>query len=235
MLSLQYSIILSIVLISAIYILVPYICTVIRKKEFNFSFKTYQFINRFTLDKITNKRLELFGFSLFCGRQGGGKTYSAINYAVELAKKYNGLLVSNTPLNCPAEINYQFLNRVSDLKYLPKDFPCYIIVLDEIQTLFDSKDTDKDFYTLFCQQRKRNVKIIGTAQVFERVALKLREQVSNLYYCRTFCGCLTRIREYLPEINNSGKLSAKGILKLNTRYIVQCDYIRNIYNTYYKI
>lgn len=216
-----------------LFIVVPVGCSLIFRREY-FTIWIFRLLERITLDRIKEKNESCFGFTLFCGRQGGGKTYSAVEYSVNLAKKYKGLLLSNTPLNAPDDVNYMFLKSIDDLQYLPH-FPCYVVLLDEIQTLFDSSNTDKDFYTLFCQLRKRQIKIVGTTQVFDRVSLKLREQIFDLYYCRTFFGCLTRINKFLPVFNSGGKLAINKPLKLSTKYLIQTDYIRNMYNTYYKI
>lgn len=223
----------SILICCFVYLFVPFIYTVIFKKE-NFSIKLWRFINRVTLDNIKHLNNRVYGFTLFCGRQGGGKTYCAVKYAFELCKKNKSLLVSNTPLDVPADIEYYYIRNVNEIRYLP-EFDSYVILLDEIQTLFDSNKFDDAFYRLFCQLRKRNIKVVGTAQVFERCALKLREQVHELYFCKTFFGCLTRCRQYSPFLNNDGKISNKNTLKLSTNWIVQCDLIRNMYNTYHKI
>lgn len=226
-------ILITILVCLVIYLLVPFVYTVIRKKEY-FTIKLWRFINRFTLDRIEKVNSGIYGFTLFCGRQGAGKTYCAVQYAVDLCKKNKALLVSNTPLTPPSDVEYMFIRNINEIRYLP-DFPGYVIILDEIQTLFDSYKFDETFYQLFCQLRKRNIKIVGTAQVFERVALKLREQVHQLYYCKTFFGCLTRRREYMPFLNNEGKLSSKNSIKLSTKYFIQTDYIRQMYNTFYRI
>ncbi len=227
------SILLSVIIIVFVNFLVPTIYTVIFKKE-NFTIKLWKLINRIILDTFDNKIHKYYGFVLFCGRQGGGKTYSAVKYCYDLANKSGGLIVSNTPLNVSADINYMYLKNLRDVKYLP-DASNYIILLDEIQTLFDTHNFDNEFYTLFCQLRKRNITIVGTAQVFDRVALKLREQVNKLYYCRTYLGALTRVREYYPDLNSSGKVSSKGTFVLGNDYFVQEEYYRNMYNTYFKI
>ena len=109
-----------------------------------------------------------------------------------------------------------------------------VILLDEIQTLFDSRNFDAEFYRVFCQLRKRDIKIVGTAQVFERCALPLREQVHDLYYCKTLLGCLTRQKKYYPLINQSGRL-ATDLPSLGTTWIVQNNRYRSMYDTFYKV
>ena len=231
------SVILSVLLSVLMWVCPVILYTIISKKELKEKYnKLWLFINRFTLDRKLNVNKNLcFGFTLFCGRQGGGKTYTAVKYCVDIAKKYNSLFISNTPLNLDKSIDYVYIKDISEIKYIIQENRQNIILLDEIQTLFDSKDFDKEFYSIFCQLRKRNIKLVGTAQVFERCALKLREQVHNLYYCKTYFGCLTRYREYYPVLSSGGKLSQKNSFGLGDKFIVQNEYIRNTYNTYFKI
>lgn len=222
-----------------LFIIVCCVYTVLSKKELSIKYNfLWRLFNRFILDRLNRvNNNSCFGFTLFCGRQGGGKTYSAIEYIYRMARKHHSLIITNTPLNCPAGINYIYCNDINSLNYYlvgNKD-RSYIIFLDEIQALFDSKNFDEEFYRMFCQLRKRNILVVGTAQVFERCALKLREQVNHLYYCRTFLGCLTRVKEYYPVLNSSGKLSTTNTFGLNKYFLVQCDDIRNMYDTYYKI
>lgn len=221
-----------------LFILPVFIYTFISKKEIKQNYtKIWRFINRYFLDRINKVNQNLcFGFTLFCGRQGGGKTYSAVDYCINIAKKHKSIFISNTPLNITDDdIEYYYIKNIDEIQYLINSDRHNIILLDEIQTLFDSKNTDNIFYSMFCQLRKRNIKLVGTAQVFERCALKLREQVHTLYYCKTYLGCITRIREYFPCLNSSGKLSQKNALNIGDKYLIQSEYIRNMYNTYFKI
>lgn len=230
----KYIIILCIILV-IVFIIVPLVYTLIAKKEISEKMPfMMRFVNRIILDRINIKHKLIYGFTLFVGRQGGGKTYSAVQYCYDLCQKNKSLLLSNTPLKPPADINYQYMRRLDDINYLP-ECSSYVIFLDEIQTLFDSYTKNDDFYTIFCQLRKRNIKLVGTAQVFDRVSLKLREQVHNLYGCKTFFGCVTWVREYFPFLNSSGKLSQKSTFGIGSKLYIQSDKIRNMYDTFFKI
>lgn len=213
----------------AVIFAIPCIFAIFRK-EMQIGFTVSLFVNRFLLDVFQKKNKKVYGFTLFCGVQGGGKTYSAVAYIEKLVKKYGCTVITNTPLNMPSI----FIKHTSEIPYHIKQGENYIIFLDEIQTLFDSRKMDEDFYTIFCQLRKRGIKIVGTSQVFERCALPLREQVNDLYYCRTFLGCLTLNTKIFPFINNGGKLEAKRLV-LNRRFQIQSDKIRSLYDTFYKI
>lgn len=189
-----------------------------------------RFVNRWLIDKLEHNQNAFYGFTLFCGVQGGGKTYSAVRYISELVQKYQCNVISNTPLN----LECTMIKDISEIPYIIQNGRNYVIFLDEIQTLFDSRAMDKDFYTIFCQLRKRGIKVVGTSQIFERCALQLREQVHDLYYCRTFAGCVTLCTKIFPTINNSGKID-KNPLVLGRKLYVQSNKIRTMYDTFYKI
>ena len=46
-----------------------------------------RFINRLLLDVFEKRGNKVYGFTLFCGVQGGGKTYSAVEYIDNLVRK----------------------------------------------------------------------------------------------------------------------------------------------------
>lgn len=202
----------------------------LRRHEIKRGLKIMKFINRFLLDVFTKVNDKVYGFTLFCGCQGGGKTYNAVRYVKELTLQKKCKVITNTPLG----IESVFISDISEIKYHIDEKINTVIFLDEIQTLFDSRNMDKEFYSLFCQLRKRGIKIVGTSQVFERCALPLREQVNDLYYCTTFFGCLSLVTKVYPMINNSGKLEARRVV-LGRRLYVQTDDVRQIYNTMYRI
>jgi hypothetical protein len=69
-----------------------------------------------------------------------------------------------------------------------------IYVIDEIHTYFnalESKNIPMYVFTEISQQRKQRKLIIGTSQLFLRMAKPLREQCDNLIVCNTIGGVLT--------------------------------------------
>jgi hypothetical protein len=132
-----------------------------------------------------------FGHYLFVGKQGGGKTLSAIWYAELLVKKYRKF-----PIRVYSNIGIG--DEVSDttLINLVQDFnvdndEIRIIILDELQVYYP-RDTrnkhildDIDKLTgLFSQLRKRRTFILSTAQVYGRVNKSVREQALYMVNCR---------------------------------------------------
>ena len=83
-----------------------------------------------------------------------------------------------------------------------------IDVLDEIQNWFNSlqsKDFPPEMLTEITQQRKQTKMIIGTSQVFSRIAKPIREQTYMLYEPSTLFGCITFVRKYDITTDTSGQ------------------------------
>lgn len=139
------------------------------------------------------KKMDAFGHYLFVGRQGGGKTLSALWYYELLKKQYERkgkkiILYSNMGFGIPInKLNLSFTIR--NIQY-NKNY-IHIFIIDEIQSYFP-KDT-KDKFTLqliddltgdFSQLRKRQCYVLSTAQVYGRLNKSLREQCLYMINCR---------------------------------------------------
>lgn len=136
------------------------------------------------------------GTILFCGKQGAGKTLSAVRYIERIASKYPKCkIVSNIQLNLAVDneiIPYTNMQALSDM-----DNSTYGILafIDEIQILFNSLESKKISPTelaIISQQRKRRLHLVGTTQVFGRVAKAFREQVSVAVDCTCHFGFIQR-------------------------------------------
>lgn len=139
------------------------------------------------------KPLDPFGHYLFCGRQGGGKTLSALWYYEYLVKKYKKKgktvkLYSNMGFGIPIN-KYTISSTIRAIRFDPKII--HVFIIDELQSYFP-KDT-KDQATLhliddltgdFSQLRKRSCYVLSTAQIYGRVNKSLREQCLYMIYCR---------------------------------------------------
>lgn len=134
------------------------------------------------------------GLICFCGKQGSGKTLSAVQYVNNLAKKCpKAIIVSNIELNLDIEniiLPYQGVNQLTTLDN-GQDGIIYLI--DEIHLEFnslESKDMPQTIFEMVAQQRKRRVHIVGTAQVFARMAKPFREQFKYAVVCDKILGSM---------------------------------------------
>ncbi len=187
-------------------------------------------IDRFSLDPDS---FNFFGLHMICGEQGSGKTMTLIWLLKKLKERFP---LANIASNM--DINFQDNKLISgdDLLKLTNGIYGQIIVLDEIQNWWsslESKNIPPELLAEICQQRKQRKAIIGTSQVFERIAKPFREQTTILYKPLTVFGCLTIVRLYKPKIKDDGAVDKLRLIKLEM--FVHDKELRESFDTYQKI
>lgn len=140
--------------------------------------------------------LRVNGLMAFCGSQGSGKTLSAVLYLRSLMQYYPRMLVySNISLN-PDFFDQDRIfpyTGIHDLTDQDNDEYGIVYFLDEMQLEFnslESKQMNMPIFEFVCQQRKARKHIIGTTQVFGRLAKPFREQFKYAICCRKLIGSL---------------------------------------------
>lgn len=138
------------------------------------------------------------GLTVFCGSQGSGKTLSAVMYAYNILCHYpNAILCTNINVNFDIDFNlipYEGVEQLVTLCNEPMENGV-IFLLDEMHIEFnslESKGMDSNIFELVSQQRKRRVHIVGTSQVFSRLAKPFREQFKYAVLCDNLIGSLFR-------------------------------------------
>jgi ATP-dependent Clp protease ATP-binding subunit ClpX len=175
-----------------------------------------------------------YGIHIVAGEQGSGKTITVAYMLMRFQKMYPKLKVKTN-------FNYVYqdgeINHWHDVIASENGIYGEIDVIDEVQNWFNSlqsKDFPIEMMTEITQQRKQRKCIIGTSQVFTRVAKPIREQTYVLYEPVTIAGCLTIVRKYKPEISaDSGIPDSRKYL--GTFFFVHSKELRESYDTYLKI
>lgn len=196
----------------------------------------YDFPKQFWLDRFSAHpdTFNKFGVHIFCGEQGSGKTVALTKFLLDNQKEYPLLKVATN-------YGYKYedfqINHWKDIVFNNNGIYGQIMCIDEIQNWFNSlqsKDFPPEMMTEITQQRKQRKIIVGTAQVFSRIAKPIREQISFVYKPLTIFGCLTIVRKYKPKVSsNDGQLDE---LKLRSIYFfVHNKELRNAFDTYHKI
>lgn len=137
------------------------------------------------------------GVSCFCGEQGAGKTYSAVSYVYTLMDRFPKCIVC-TNMNL-----YGLFDKWSDrvLSYEGVDSFSYvnngthgvIFLIDELHLEFNSLESRKmplSLFTEISQQRKQRKHIVGTSQLYSRLAKPFREQMDVVVACKCIGGLL---------------------------------------------
>lgn len=131
------------------------------------------------------------GTTVFCGAQGCGKTISAVRMVQNVVKLFPHCIVcSNIDFNSLPDFKGEYYpySDLDDLIKLQNGYEGVLYVLDEMHLLFNSlqsKDMPLEVFQEVSQQRKQRKCIIGTSQVFMRLAKPFREQISNVVLCNT--------------------------------------------------
>lgn len=195
----------------------------------------WDFPKQYVDDLFSNNPDEFkeYGLHMFCGEQGSGKTTAVVHKLLELQSKYPRLKVRTN-------MNYLFqdgeIYHWQDLIKNENGIFGQVEVLDEIQTWFssnNSKDFPVEMLTEVSQQRKQRKMLIGTAQVFSRMAKPIREQTTFVYLPRTILGCFTWVRVSRPEYWNDEDQIFKRYIK--HYFFIHNAKIRNSFDTYQKI
>lgn len=177
-----------------------------------------------------------YGLTLFCGKQGAGKTMAMVEYLERMRKKYPNVKIFTN-------FGYKFENGPMlswrDLINIRNGLDGVIFAIDEIQNEYNSndwKDFPESLLSQVTQQRKQRIKIVATSQVFTRVVKQLREQCFEVVECRTIAGRWTFIRcfdaeDYTQAVIDNPELKRKVGRKWRHSF-VQTDYLRGLYDSY---
>lgn len=187
-------------------------------------------------EKIKSGHLfEEYGVTMYCGRQGAGKTVSMTEYLERMREEYPKVLIVT---------NYGYIhenkkfNDWSDFLEIRNGVDGVIFAIDEIQNEFSSAAWNKfpeSLLQVITQQRKQRIKIVCTSQIFTRVAKPLREQCNDVVDCFTMAGrwtftkCLDAV-DYNKTIDSP--TGRNKIRLLYRKSFVQDANLRNLFDSY---
>ena len=173
------------------------------------------------------------GLLVFCGSQGSGKTLSAVQYVKKLCIEYpRAILVTNTKINgLPAHTAVVPYDGIKSLTSHENGLCGVIYFIDEIHLEFnslESKNVPIEVMIEVSQQRKQRKHIIGTSQVYMRMAEPLREQIKNVVICKNFFKCI----QFNRLIDGESAYEENGKLKFDTVKNVVWFHSPKLYNSY---
>lgn len=224
------------------YQVLPTYAYLIRLRSLSITWMPYDLMRWLLCDFITRKeRISIFGeygFTLFVGRQGAGKTISLVKYLEDMREQYPKVkIVTNFKY---AHADYR-MEDWRDLFEIRNGNDGVIFAIDEIQGEYSSdkwKDFPEQLLSEISQQRKQRIKIVSTSQTFSRVAKPIREQTSSVCMCSTYKGRYTRWVEYDAATFGTGDtpyIVKKRCRPLLSKGFVQSDGLRSLYDTWEKI
>lgn len=205
----------------------------------NLFFKIFLFFRYIIVDIYKKIKegivFEEYGVTMYCGRQGAGKTMAMTEYLERMRKKHpNALIVTNYGYK---HQDFAFSDWEDFFQYRNGE-DGVIFAIDEIQNEFSSSAWNKfpeSLLQVVTQQRKQRIKIVCTSQIFTRVVKQLREQCNDVVDCFTFAGRWTFTKsidavQYNDAIDSPKKKD--DLRTLSRRSFIQDDRIRNLYDSY---
>lgn len=181
--------------------------------------------------------LKVTGINIFCGPQGSGKTLSLVHYLKPIIKDHpKAIIVTNM------QFNFDIPNKVIPYTSF-EDFKIengvygVIYVLDEIHLILnslESKGVPLSVIVELSQQRKQRKLILGTSQVYSRMAKPLREQIRNVIVCKNYFGLL-QFNYLIDAFNTKEKDGELKVDKLKTSFFFHSKEDYKAYDTYKKM
>lgn len=129
------------------------------------------------------------GIWVFCGAQGSGKTLSAVKTLKKLHKDYPKALICSNLNVKGLDCDVIPFTDYEQMLTLSNGIEGVVFLIDEIHVLWnslESKDIPISEMALFAQMRKDRRLILGTSQVYGRIAKPIREQLKYVIKCRSY-------------------------------------------------
>lgn len=177
------------------------------------------------------------GIWVFCGAQGSGKTLSAVQCLKKICKAYpKAKVCTNLDIKGIKNEIIPFTDY-DQLKTLDNGVEGIIFFLDELHILWnslESKDIPISEMACFCQMRKNRRVIIGTSQVYSRIAKPIREQLQYAVDCRNYLGIfqVNKITDPSESIEKNGNIESKLV---GIKFWFHSPKLYKSYDTLFKI
>lgn len=184
------------------------------------------------------RKFDLFGVTVFVGRQGEGKTIAMVDYLDRMSNKFPECLIVTNFDYTNADIRMESWNDIFNIRNGENGV---IFAIDEIQNEYDSmkwKEFPEGLLSEITMQRKQRIKIVSTSQIFFRMVKQLREQAFEVAECKTYFNRWTVIKCYDAWEYEDCAGDRQKIRKLYKKWrwsFVQQDELRKRYDTYEKV
>ena len=151
-----------------------------------------------------------FGLFCYCGKQGKGKTYSAIKFLIERKKLKNYKILTNVKsFNVFDDtLYYSDINDIIDYCTSFKDNDENVIIFfDEIFTILEKKTAiNTKILSFISQLRKRKIIFITTAQEWSEINITFRRYCRYQIDCNMFAIPLFKTAFIFNSINDGDNI-----------------------------
>lgn len=147
----------------------------------------------------------LFGLYCYTGKQGTGKTYSAINFLIKNKILHDYIIITNVH-SFKVFKDTIYMDNIDDIINFiesQQDKSKYIIFFDEIFTILEKKTPiKKKILSFISQLRKRQIIFVTTAQEWSEINITFRRYVRFQISCHMFSIPLFKRAFLINKIND---------------------------------
>lgn len=155
-----------------------------------------------------------YGIICYTGKQGYGKTYSAVKYIMDLLVHTDYIVLTNIKSFSKFRNTFVYIDNLYDLidyckgitdnEVLEKPI---VILFDEIFSLINKNySVDDEIMTFISQLRKRHIILVTTAQEWSEINISFRKYVRFQVSCRMFAAPFSRTAFLLNHVNDGENL-----------------------------
>lgn len=166
-----------------LFLILAIIAIILIKNKIHINFKSF-------LKKGFEKEDDHHGVYCYCGKQGTGKTYSAIEFILQKRKPTQKIITNvksfyeKNKSICIYEKNILKIIKKCEQEQFRES---YIIFFDEIFTLLEKgTKMNKEILAFLSQMRKRGIYFITTAQEWLEINMTFRRYVRYQIECNMF-------------------------------------------------
>lgn len=147
-----------------------------------------------------------FGLYCYCGKQGKGKTYSAIKFIISQKLSHNYKIITNVK-SFDIFNDTVYMPNINDIINYCKEFrdndQNVLIFFDEIFTILEKKTAiNKEILSFLSQMRKRKIIFVTTAQEWSEINITFRRYVRYQIDCNMFAIPLLKLAFIFNSIND---------------------------------
>lgn len=151
---------------------------------------TFTSISKAFLRRVLKRRITCFGLYCYTGKQGTGKTYSAVNFLIKNKILHNYIVITNVQ-SFKVFNDTIYMKNINDIIDFmvehENDGKKYILFFDEIFTILEKKTSiNKKILSFISQLRKRKIIFITTAQEWSEINITFRRYVRFQVSCNMF-------------------------------------------------
>lgn len=203
------------------------------KQLFEFVYWKMIDLYRYIKDKQWNM-FNGFGMHIYVGMFGSGKTSSMVYDAYCICKQFQQVTVLTNMTLCNFPKHTRII-KLTDYQQIITAPPNTLILLDEISSIFNSRDWSKKgipapLLSMLLQVRKERKMIYATAQRFIHVDALFRQITFSVRDCDCFLGRWNRVDTYDGyEYEQSNVMRPAELI--GRRRFIQSDRVRHLYDT----